>query len=555
MRRAPVVTLLLLSYAQASRPAPADAQVPVGWQELRSDHFVVLTDASQETAQAIVRRLERARALMLMVMWGGGTTPAGRMRVIHFAHARDLAEVSRSDIAGLVGPDAFGGRIVVTTDSSDGVDVVLNHELAHRLSVHFLPRQPRWIAEGIAAYLETVRGEYNGDRLRVGEASGRRLEYLRWGSAITDYEKVLRMDSSYLRASWDDSYAFETQAWALVHWLINNDAAGFNRYLDLISRGESSVKAFEQAFPSLPVARIGATIATYVRDGRYKSLTTTKVPRYPGPIAVRDVAAAEIHAQRAQIRRSWHGEKDPRYQAELAAALQADAANPLALKLSGQGDPVAATAAHPDDVRSWLLRSGRAGGDIAALEQAARIAPEDPEVLAELAHEKAKAGAVDEGVSLALRAVQFEPGRPDLLLDLAALLTHSGRCDDASVTEDRVLEVMPDGVSKEYLGRTSETIARFRRECVPVAEPTLQSCDGEGPRLAKKDSIDAAVSAVYQVGTDGQVGQVTVSGTTSKPVLEAVRTFVKSCKYKPASRVGKPVARQVREEFEFKRVP
>jgi Gram-negative bacterial TonB protein C-terminal len=139
--------------------------------------------------------------------------------------------------------------------------------------------------------------------------------------------------------------------------------------------------------------------------------------------------------------------------------------------------------------------------------------------------------------------------------DLAGLLSHSGRCEEASITGDRALEVMPDGVSKEYVARTSETIARFRRECVPVAEPTLQSCDGEGPRLAAKDSVDATVSAIYEVGTDGQVGQVTVSGTNSKPVLEAVRTFVKSCKFKPAQRGGKPLARQVRDEFEFKRVP
>ncbi len=516
---------------------------------------MLLTDASAATAQAIVNRLERARAVMLMVMWGGQTTPAGRMRVIHFARARDLAELSQPAIAGLVETDAFGGHIVATTDSSDGMDVVLNHELAHRLSVHFMARQPRWVAEGIACYLETVRGEYGGDRLRVGEASTRRMDYLRWGSSITGYEKVLRMDSSYLRASDEDLYAFESQAWALVHWLINNDAAGFNRYLDLVSRGESSLKAFEQAFPSLPVGRLDSVIAAYAKEGRYKSLTTTKVPRYSGPIVVRELTAAEIHAQRAQIRRSWHGQSDPAYQAELAAALQADPVHPLALKLSGQGDPVTATTAHPDDARAWLLRSSRAGGDLAALEQAARIAPEDPEVLAELAREKAKAGAVDDGIALALRAVQFEPGRPDLLLHLAGLLTHSGRCEEASVTEDRALEVMPDGVSKDYVTRTSETIARFRRECVPVAEPTLQSCDGEGPRLAAKDSVDATVSAIYEVGTDGRVGQVTVSGTTSKPVLEAVRTFVKSCKYKPALRAGKPLARQVRDEFEFKRLP
>src|SRR5712664_2173917 len=144
-------------------------------------------------------------------------------------------------------------------------------------------------------------------------------------------------------------------------------------------------------------------------------------------------------------------------------------------------------------------------------------------------------------------------GWQELRSDLFTLLTDSSP-EMARAIVNR-LEVMPDGATKEYVAHTSETIARFRRECVPVAEPTLQSCDGEGPRLAAKDSVDATVGAIYEVKTDRQVGQVTLSGTTSKPMLEAVRTFVKSCKYKPALRAGKPIARQVREEFEFKRVP
>jgi hypothetical protein len=44
---------------------------------------------------------------------------------------------------------------------------------------------------------------------------------------------------------------------------------------------------------------------------------------------------------------------------------------------------------------------------------------------------------------------------------------------------------------------------------------------------------------------------VNVSGTTSQPVLDAVRAFVKSCTYIPASRAGKPIARRLREQYQF----
>jgi len=134
----------------------------------------------------------------------------------------------------------------------------------------------------------------------------------------------------------------------------------FNRYLDLVSRGEPSVKAFEQAFPSLPVGRVDSVIAAYSHEGRYKSLTTPKCPRYSGPRRPRDdrrprsMRNGRRSASRGWPERSW-------IQSRAGRALQADPAHPLALKLSGQGDPSGATTTHPDDARAWLLRSSRGG--------------------------------------------------------------------------------------------------------------------------------------------------------------------------------------------------
>jgi hypothetical protein len=534
---------MLLSCAHGPRAVRTEL-----WLEVQSDHFVLLTDALPDGARFTVNRLERARSLMLRVMWRGGTTPSGRMRVIHFTRDSELSELARPNLAGMVVPDGFGGRLVVTTDTAEGLETVLYHELAHRLSVHFLPRQPRWISEGIAAYLETIHADWTGDRFLVGESNADRLSYLSGG--VSNYEAVLDMDSSYLQASSERGYSFETHAWALVHWLINHDAAGFNRYLERVSRGEGSRKAFEETFPSLPVSSLDGIISTYVRGGRYKAFGIKLAP-YTGTIEIRSVPRAEVFAQRALIRRAWHGANDSAYQEELAAALRADPAHPLALKLSGRVDGAAATSAHPEDVRAWLLRSSLAGGNLNLLEQAAQVAPEDPHVLADLALQQGKAGALSDGIANALRAVQFEPGRPDFLLGLAALLTDAGRCDEATLMGDRALEVLPDRISKDLVVEAKQAVAQIRTDCTPLIEPAVKSCSGDGPRLAAKDNVDAVVAATFEVGPDGSVADVNVSGTDSKPVLDAVRAFVKSCTFKPAMRAGKPVPRRIREQYQF----
>jgi hypothetical protein len=55
------------------------------------------------------------------------------------------------------------------------------HELAHYLSRFFLLRQPRWFAEGLASFLETVHLEEGGTKAVFGKPDGEALGYIQSG--------------------------------------------------------------------------------------------------------------------------------------------------------------------------------------------------------------------------------------------------------------------------------------------------------------------------------------------------------------------------------------
>ena len=56
---------------------------------------------------------------------------------------------------------------------------VLKHEMAHVISNEFLVRNPRWLAEGIACYLETMHFDRAAHKVSVGDPGPERLSYLR----------------------------------------------------------------------------------------------------------------------------------------------------------------------------------------------------------------------------------------------------------------------------------------------------------------------------------------------------------------------------------------
>jgi hypothetical protein len=81
--------------------------------------------------------------------------------------------------------------------------------------------------------------------------------------------------------------------------------------------------------------------------------------------------------------------------------------------------------------------------------------------------------------------------------------------------------------------------------------PVRKSCKGRGPRIPEGETASGIVRAIYVVGADGRVSEVSVSGKASAGALKAIQRYIASCTYSPALRDGKPVAVHWRGELNF----
>lgn len=155
------------------------------WQELASQHFVVRTNLEPADARAATVQLERARAALLPAF---PEAPSGApLEVVLFRDAAQLQNVTGDPaLDGTFTHDWAGPLLLMSKtgsmfDSTPQLRLVM-HELAHYFAAQSLRRVPRWFAEGLAHYLETVTIDADAQTARRGRANQERLgEVLRWG--------------------------------------------------------------------------------------------------------------------------------------------------------------------------------------------------------------------------------------------------------------------------------------------------------------------------------------------------------------------------------------
>ena len=84
-----------------------------------------------------------------------------------------------------------------------------------------------------------------------------------------------------------------------------------------------------------------------------------------------------------------------------------------------------------------------------------------------------------------------------------------------------------------------------------VTPPRRKGCRLKGPRLAAKDRPSGSVVVNYQVSAEGKVSDVAVEGDANARAIKAVRRYLESCTYAPATRAGAPVAVRWKGELAF----
>ena len=537
--------LFAVACARELRSANPDA-----WLGLQSEHFTLRTDLPEQDARRDIADLELIRNALLAAGWHGRTSSPARIVVVALASERELHEFLAERVDGMAGTNRFGERMILVRGDGNLLDSeVVKHEVTHALMQEYLVSNPRWVAEGIACFLETL--DIDRDK-RVAVRGASRWERRRW---LRDHDpkginwslQIMGMGSNFENY---DGYAFETLSWVLVHWMIDVYPQRFEAFLAGLSRGEGMWKAFGEAFPAFKEAQIAGSMRRYLSDSTAMLEDRFPIAPWAGAVALRRPGRAEAHALRAELfaRFANQADRQSRFDEELAFASAADPANPLVLALSrNRPDLKPAIERHPDDWRSWVVWYDENEKDLAAIRKAAQLAPDNAGVLARLAVAEQAEGHGAEAVAHAERAAAIFPGA-FVLHSLATVYSRVGRCSEATVQEERAIEALPDRVDARVPGFFRKRLDEIASSCgkgdvigtaaqTVEAEPVLRICRQP---LSLRPRSASSISAQFTVREDGSVTAVAIHGAENDVESNILRQFVESCSFEPVVVKGVP---------------
>jgi hypothetical protein len=193
-----------------------------GWIEVKSPHFRVLTDHSEEPGRAVALGLEQIRGVFAESM--PGLRVDSNVETLLFA-ARDKVTMRRllpesywrnlDQIGGMYLKGSEVDYALMRLNSYDPQSIIY-HEYLHKLLHMNYTRLPRWLDEGLAEFFANA-GMHQG-KAYIGMASPRLELLVRHG--VEPVEKIVSYDYASER-SWDPMklQTFYAESWALTHFL------------------------------------------------------------------------------------------------------------------------------------------------------------------------------------------------------------------------------------------------------------------------------------------------------------------------------------------------
>jgi hypothetical protein len=462
------------------------------WTEVRTEHLLVNTDLDAETAASLVGQLERVTLGLLQRWWPGADVPERPLHIVLLANEGEFREFADSGVTGYYTQGTgLGGGLVVTSAGESrfalrmNAQLALKHELTHHLLNSVMRQAPIWVSEGLATYMEGLEVEEARDVLIIGKPSEMRMRELAAGDRTWtgdwDIAEWRRSDVNGVLNARRNSYdLFENRAWQMFFGLANAHPELLDNYLRLLWTGTPNEEAMKEAFRDLPsdVLAKELTARFKVRSVEY-SFSELPLPPLTKRAATRKLSTAEMHAQLAEVELSgWRFRARERAEREARRALAAEPINLRALSvlsILGFHDNGLVKAcrravqADPSEVFALRLLSKVLEGPEHARERrellsaAMRAAPEDPDVLSDLAWEDIKGGNGRLSLSVAQKAADLAPDRAEIIDTLAAAFAQAGRCAEA--LEAQLLAVKLAGGRSE---RLQKRLAAYQAGCKTV---------------------------------------------------------------------------------------
>jgi tetratricopeptide (TPR) repeat protein len=490
-RKLAAVVFTLLAVVALPGPAPG-AEEPERWLEVRSSHFVVVSNADEERTRSVSRQFERARALLRGVFRNARVDPRDPVVVLAVTGERRLRELlpqywdrkGRRPVAGYwKGPHRHNVVLRVDAPSHERYRRVL-HEYVHLLTHTNVPDLPPWLDEGLSEFWGTTVVQSDG--VEIGRAAPHHLKTLRARYSWIPLHELLAMERVPDTRHPQRLAMFYAQSWALTHYAMLGDASDLrpaargdvgapflelapSKYVDRLRERGNSTEAAVLAFGDLSQLERG--LDTYIHTRRFR---THRIP-VSQPVGadqdedletrVRTVSPAESLAVRAGFLAD--SERPAASLPLLKEALAADPNETSALETLGylcfqQNNFVEATEwfDRAIDTKSasylaYFYRAILAGpaADSAEgyLRHAVELNPGFAEAFVRLADIYVRAGRLQEALPLLRRATDIEPDNSAYWVALGRLLVRLDQPDEAWAAGRQGLAAARSARSRELL--------------------------------------------------------------------------------------------------------
>jgi len=241
---------------------------PPTWVEVRSPHFVVVTDAGEKRSREVALRFEQIRAAFGQVIYRNlKVNVPVPVEIVGFRSTKELRQFAPLwngkpiELAGYFQQGEDRDFIALDLSSEAGWQVVF-HEFTHLLLHANFPEIPVWFDEGFAEYFASL--EVQGDSLAIGSTLRDRsyvLDQNRWMPVEALFS--VSHNSPEYNEKGDHRSVFYAESWFVVHYMMaEHKMKETANFMTLQTQRVPVAEAFQRAF-GMPPAQFDKILHQY----------------------------------------------------------------------------------------------------------------------------------------------------------------------------------------------------------------------------------------------------------------------------------------------------
>ena len=287
--------------------APALRAKTDTWVEVRSPHFIVVSNAGDKEARETAIRFEQIRTLFREMLAGEQNAPSPTITIFAVKNEGSLRELlpeywakGHGHIGGIFFDRFYQFYAAVQLDApGDNPYATIYHEYYHSLTIPYFPALPLWLAEGLAEFFGNTAIE--GKTAYSGQPDAGLLQAFQQGRWIPLTTLVSVDYSSPYYNEQNKMSEFYAESWALVHYLMMSDNGSHRQmllaYLEALDQGATSQEAASKAFGDL--RRLEGAVQLYAQSGRFYQLIAPAPAKISdSDLTARQLSEAEIDAEK-----------------------------------------------------------------------------------------------------------------------------------------------------------------------------------------------------------------------------------------------------------------